>query len=48
MLKKTVFLLGFAALMVTGTAYAKGTGYLFISNERDHTVSVLDGKTLEV
>ncbi|TXH69627.1 MAG: hypothetical protein E6Q83_09425 [Thiothrix sp.] len=28
--------------------YAKGTGYLFISSEKDNNITVLDGKTYEV
>ena len=36
------------AIMATGAAYAKDTGYLFISSEKDNVVSVLNGKTYEV
>jgi PQQ-dependent catabolism-associated beta-propeller protein len=41
-------MLATAALALSGTLQAKGTGRIFISNERDHTVTVLDGETLEV
>ena len=27
---------------------ATGTGYLFVSSEKDHTITVLDGKTYDV
>ena len=43
-----LFFILLAALAVSERALAKGTGYLFISNEKDHTVTVLDGKTFEV
>lgn len=42
---------GFAAtagLMMAAPAFAAGTGYIFVSNEGDHTVTVLDGKTFEI
>ena len=32
----------------TQPAYAKGTGYLFVSSEKDNNITVLDGKTYEV
>ena len=33
------------ALMVATNSYAKDTGYIFISSEKDNSVAVLDGKT---
>ncbi len=36
------------ALAVATDARAKGTGYLFVSSEKDHTVTVLDGKSYQV
>lgn len=46
-LSRQIFL---ASLITTCTlpVYAKGTGYLFISSEKDNNISVLDGKTYEV
>ena len=44
------FLAGAAAAMLAATpaAQAAGTGYLFVSSEKDHAITVLDGKTYEV
>ncbi|MFO1349585.1 MAG: PQQ-dependent catabolism-associated beta-propeller protein [Gammaproteobacteria bacterium] len=39
--------LGLAALPL-GHSYAKDTGYLFVSSEKDANVTVLDGKTYQV
>lgn len=36
-----------AALFAAGAASAAGTGYIFVSNEGDDTVTVLDGETFE-
>ncbi|HEX9647774.1 MAG TPA: PQQ-dependent catabolism-associated beta-propeller protein [Alphaproteobacteria bacterium] len=36
------------ALGLAGPASAAGTGYIFVSNEADHTVTVVDGKTFQV
>ena len=38
---------GLAALL-GGSALAAGTGYIFVSNEASHNVSVIDGETFEV
>jgi len=37
-----------AALAGAGTAQARGTGYLFVSSEKDHVVTVLDGASYQV
>ena len=38
-----------AGMMAMGsTTQAAGTGYLFVSSEKDHAITVLDGKTYEV
>jgi len=37
-----------AALAAPPAAEATGTGYLFVSSEKDHVVTVLDGKSYEV
>ena len=37
-----------AALAVTPATQAAGTGYLFVSSEKDHAISVLDGKSYEI
>lgn len=37
-----------AAALVSIPAAAKGTGYVFVSNQRGNTVSVLDGRTFSV
>ena len=37
-----------AAFTLTPVAMAKSTGYLFVSSEKDHSVTVLDGNTYEV
>ena len=44
------FLAGVAAAMlaVGPATQAAGTGYLFVSSEKDHAITVLDGKTYEV
>ncbi len=47
-LKVTAILFGLAALAASASVSAKGTGYLFISTERDHSVTVIDSKTFEV
>ena len=46
----TSFLAGAAAAMlaVTPATQAAGTGYLFVSSEKDHAITVLDGETYEV
>ena len=46
----TSFLAAAAAAMlaVTPATQAAGTGYLFVSSEKDHAVTVLDGETYEV
>lgn len=36
------------ALVAAGTAQAKDTGYIFVSNERDDTVTVVDGESYEI
>ena len=43
-----VLVVAFVAPAMLEEVLAKGTGYLFISNEKDHTVTVLDGKTFDV
>ena len=35
------------SLLASSPAFAKNTGYLFVSSEDDHIVTVLDGKTFE-
>ena len=44
------FLAGVAGAMlaVTPATQAAGTGYLFVSSEKDHAITVLDGKTYEI
>jgi PQQ-dependent catabolism-associated beta-propeller protein len=37
-----------AALMIAAGADAAGTGYIFVSNEMDNTVSVIDGQSFEI
>ena len=37
-----------AILLLPFTAQAQGTGYLFVSSEKDHVVTVLDGESYEV
>lgn len=37
-----------AVAALAGPALAAGTGYIFVSNETDHTVTVIDGTTFEV
>ena len=46
----TSFLAAMAAAMLAmaPATRAAGTGYLFVSSEKDHTITVLDGKTYEV
>ena len=46
----TSFLAGMAAAMLAmaPATRAAGTGYLFVSSEKDHAITVLDGKTYEV
>jgi len=46
----TSFLAAAAAAMlaVTPASQAAGTGYLFVSSEKDHAVSVLDGESYEI
>ena len=46
----TSFLAAAAAAMlaVTPATQAAGTGYLFVSSEKDHAITVLDGDTYEV
>ncbi|MGF1528736.1 MAG: hypothetical protein ACFCBW_18360, partial [Candidatus Competibacterales bacterium] len=34
--------------LVSSNAWSAGTGYLFVSSEKDHLVTVLDGETFEV
>ena len=47
---RTSFLTGVAAgmLAMASATQAAGTGYLFVSSEKDHAITVLDGKTYEV
>ncbi len=40
--------LGALALFAAGAAQAKGTGLIFVSNEKGSTISVLDAKTQAV
>lgn len=42
------FLFVIAVVLANSTAVAKGTGYVFVSNQRGNTVSVLDGRTFSV
>ena len=46
----TSFLAGVATgmLAIASATQAAGTGYLFVSSEKDHAITVLDGKTYEV
>ena len=37
-----------AMLVMAPATWAAGTGYLFVSSEKDHAITVLDGKTYEV
>ena len=37
-----------AILVMAPATWAAGTGYLFVSSEKDHAITVLDGKTYEV
>ena len=47
---RTSFLAGMATAMlsVAPATQAAGTGYLFVSSEKDHAITVLDGKSYEV
>ena len=36
------------ALLAAGPACAKGTGFVFVSSEKDHALAVVDPKTLAV
>lgn len=44
------FLAGVASAVIAfaPATWAAGTGYLFVSSEKDHAIAVLDGKTYEV
>ena len=46
----TSFLAGVAAAVIAfaPATWAAGTGYLFVSSEKDHAIAVLDGETYEV
>ena len=47
--RKLLLLLGPAALFCgVSTGWAAGTGLLFVSSEKDHAITVLDGNTYEV
>lgn len=37
-----------AMLVMSPATWAAGTGYLFVSSEKDHAITVLDGETYEV
>ena len=37
-----------ASVSITASADAAGTGYIFVSNEMDNTVSVIDGESFEI
>ena len=37
-----------ASVWITASADAAGTGYIFVSNEMDNTVSVIDGESFEI
>ena len=41
-------LAGAAVLGIAPATWAAGTGYLFVSSEKDHVISVLDGKSYEL
>ena len=47
---RTSFLAGMATAMlfIAPATKAAGTGYLFVSSEKDHAITVLDGKSYEV
>ena len=45
--RAAVALLALGTLAPARPASAAGTGRIFVSSERDHSVTVLDGKTLE-
>ena len=48
-IKRSLSALSVAVLTgVLSSAYAKDTGYLFVSSEKDNIISVLDGETYEV
>ena len=47
--RKLFLLLGLAILLgAASTGWTAGTGYLFVSNEKDHAITVLDGTSYEV
>ena len=47
--RKLFLLLGLAILLgAASIGWTAGTGYLFVSNEKDHTITVLDGTSYEV
>ena len=47
--RKLFLLLGPAILLgAASTGWTAGTGYLFVSNEKDHAITVLDGTSYEV
>ena len=50
-IRTTLQWIGAAALLAvasTVTTWAAGTGYLFVSSEKDHAITVLDGESYEV
>ena len=48
-MRPSLAVLGTAILLATAPAgWAAGTGYLFVSSEKDHAISVLDGTSYEV
>ena len=49
-MRTTMTVLGVAILLATTapSGWAAGTGYLFVSSEKDHAISVLDGESYEV
>lgn len=48
MLVRSALALAAAAAVLAGPALAKGTGLAFVTSEKDHTITVLDTKTLAV
>ena len=47
-IRTTLQWIGAAALLAASAAWASGTGYLFVSSEKDHAITVLDGESYEV
>jgi len=46
--KIVLALVGPAVFAITPATWAAGTGYLFVSSEKDHAITVLDGESYEI